>query len=113
VTGPGAPGPAEIVVHAPPGPPFYEEPISVRRAREALGYLLFALFAATLIGAFLYVHSPGSWLRAKELLQIAVPAEIGLLGAVVGSTSASRRTAAEWLTFRSASLGGGPPPGLA
>jgi uncharacterized membrane protein len=77
-------GPALLMVRAPAGPPFYEEPTSVRRTREILAYLLFALFALSVAASFLYVDSAASWGRAKEFLQIAIPAEIGLLGTAVG-----------------------------
>src|SRR4051812_15527070 len=81
---PGAPGPPRTVVDSPPGSAWDQEPASAWRTREILAYLLFLLFAVSVIGAFVYVDSKESWDRAKEFLQIAIPAEIGLLGAAVG-----------------------------
>jgi hypothetical protein len=77
------PEPQQLVVDIPPGLPFLEEPASVWRTREILAYLLFGLFAVSVLVSLLYIGDE-SWEQAKEFLQIAVPAEIGLLGAAVG-----------------------------
>jgi hypothetical protein len=71
-------------VRAPATPPFVAEPVSVRRARGILAYLLFALFAASVLLSLLLHVGDASWPQAKEFMQIAVPAELGLLGAAIG-----------------------------
>lgn len=78
------PAPPPLQVQAPAAPPFVAEPVSIRRAREILAYLLFALFAASVLLSLLLHVGEASWLQAKEFMQIAVPAELGLLGAAIG-----------------------------
>jgi hypothetical protein len=74
----------QIEVRAPLEQPYREEPVDLHRTREILAYLLLALFAATLVASLFFVGSADSWARAKEFLQIALPAEIGLLGGAIG-----------------------------
>ena len=76
--------PASLNVRAPASPPFEEEPLDMQRTRATLAYLLLALFAVSLIGSLIYIGSADDWTRAKEFLQIALPAEIGLLGGAIG-----------------------------
>ena len=73
-----------FIIDAPPGPPYLEQATRLSRTREILAFLLFGLFAVSVLASLAYVGSEESWRRAKEFLQIAVPAELGLLGAAVG-----------------------------
>ena len=92
--------PIEVRAHA--GQPYLEEPAGVYRTRQVLAYLLLGLFAATLIAALFYVGSEDSWVRAKEFLQIALPAEIGLLGGAIGFYFASESAeSAAWREYES------------
>jgi len=82
-------GPQEMVVRTPTDVAFYEEPVALHRTRQMLAYLLLGLFAATLLASLYFVGNEDSWARAKEFLQIALPAEIGLLGGAIGFYFAS------------------------
>jgi hypothetical protein len=76
--------PLEGQIQVPPGDPFGLERADLRRTRAVLAYLLFALLAASVVSSLTYIGSEDSWTRAKEFLQIALPAEIGLLGGAIG-----------------------------
>ena len=86
-----ASGPPDLLVRIPSGTPFVEEPTAINRTREIIAYLLLVMFGLTLVGSLVYVGSEDSWARAKEFLQIALPAEIGLLGGAIGFYFASEK----------------------
>jgi hypothetical protein len=57
------------------------------------GFMLFAVFAATVILAFINARSgSGTWAQTKQLLDAVIPVEASLLGAVVGYYFALERT---------------------
>jgi hypothetical protein len=74
--------PQPLYVPDPPDVPF-DVQAAMTRTRERLAYGLLALFALSIAAAVAYI-STSSWDNAKEFLQIALPAEIGLLGSVMG-----------------------------
>ena len=77
-------GPDPNFVGPPTGvTPFSVGPAFIDWARLGLAIAFTALLALTILISFAFVAGD-HWAHAKELLQIAVPAEVGLLGAAVG-----------------------------
>jgi hypothetical protein len=85
------PLPAGQVVNVPqpPNAPYDVDPVFMAQTQRLLGGMLLAVFAVTILVPLALV-SGGSWDNVKEYLQIVLPAEVGLLGSVIGFYFGSR-----------------------